>query len=109
MTDLSNVKVGDELTYWSGGVGTVPALVKVVRTTKTRVIVNAYPGQFWKKNGWAVGTRRGSLHPVTDEDQQAIKRNGLLLGLRDLDLRRLSTDALEKIQAIVSAEPGSPA
>jgi predicted nucleotidyltransferase len=108
MTDLQNIKPGDDVAYVAGGCGSGVYIRKVERVTKTQIIIG--DSRYRREDGFPVGhTIWDAAHicELTPEMEKRVKETAdrekktRLVAEIHKALRGLTLDQLERINAIV--------
>ena len=97
------LKAGDKVSIWDGW---SHRLTKVERCTTTRIIVDRM--EFRKDNGRRYGGSkwdRQHICPVTPEILEQKRRDSALQKVENIAWRKLPTDTLENVLALIAGAP----
>lgn len=109
MTELKNIKEGDEVYLTGRMLEDVGTILKVTRVTNTMIICGKY--RYRKNNGYAIGDFGSYSFPhitiLTDEIKNKVRHNVLWNTIRRFDFQKLNIEQLEKIKGIIkdAADP----
>ena len=106
MDELKDIKVGDEIYYYTGYYGTAGQIIKVTKITPTQIVCDK--SRFRKDNGKLVGYHDSWHFPqiviLTKELKEKTIHGNLSKYLNNFNFNTLNLDQLQQIKLIVQTK-----